>query len=79
MVDCGKREAAEWTRRKGSGERERKRESREGGKSPDNQRLWRRAIVLRILRGAVKDACYERRTDKMTDRNNVLVQPTAVL
>ncbi|TGZ50176.1 CUG-BP-and ETR-3-like factor 3, partial [Temnothorax longispinosus] len=42
--------------------------AREEGKSPDNQRLWRRAIVLPILRGVVKDACYERRTDKMTDR-----------
>jgi len=41
----------------------------EGRASPDNQRLWRRAIVLPILRGVVKDACYERRTDKMTDRN----------
>lgn len=37
---------------------------REGGESPNNQRLWRRAIVLPILRGVVKDACYERRTDK---------------
>lgn len=74
MVDCGKREAAGGREKKGT-----RRESREGGKSPDNQRLWRRAIVLRILRGAVKDACYEQRTDKMTDRNNVLVQPTATL
>lgn len=79
MVDYGKREAAGWRRRKGRSEKGRENESRKGGKSPDNQRLWRRAIVLHILRGAVKDACYERRTDKMTDRNNVLVQPTAAL
>lgn len=50
-------------------EEEEERERAREGKSPDNQRLWRRAIVLPILRGVVKDACYERRTDKMTDRN----------
>lgn len=37
--------------------------------SLDNQRLWRGAILLLLLRGVVKDACYERRADKMTDRN----------
>jgi len=63
-ADCRKREAAEVDEERGHDARK-----REGGKSPDNQRLWRRAIVLTILRGVVKDACYERRTDKMTDRN----------
>ncbi|KYQ51559.1 hypothetical protein ALC60_09325 [Trachymyrmex zeteki] len=63
-ADCRKREAAGVDEERGHDARE-----REGGKSPDNQRLWRRAIVLPILRGVVKDACYERRTDKMTDRN----------
>lgn len=55
-----------------------KRRERESGKSAslDNQRLWRRAILLLLLRGVVKDACYERRTDKMTDRNKFSSLPS---
>lgn len=56
-VESGKWESGKWKVESGK------------NASHDNQRLWRRAIVLLLLRDVVKDACYERRRDKMTDRN----------
>lgn len=44
-------------------------EKDETGFTSANQRLWHGAIVLAILRGAIKDPCYERGTNKMTDHN----------